>query len=369
MKIGLVCPYTMARDGGVQEVVRVLQQELTKRGHQAKIISFMPADGQHLAGNKSMLLVGAGTDVKSPFHTTAQFSFTANPRELDQLLAAEQFDVLHFHEPWVPMLSRQLLVRSQAVNIATFHAKLPDTVMAKTIEKVVTPYTRSILKYLDGFTAVSSAAAEYISTLTDEPIKIIPNGIDLTKYQARSEQPDNKTILFIGRLEKRKGVKYLLRAFRELIKHQPDASLVLVGDGPERPKLELAVESWGLTNVKFEGFVSEAKKLKLLREASVFCSPALYGESFGIVLLEAMARGVPVVAGDNPGYSSVMTGVGAQSLVNPRHSREFAACLQKFLADDKLRQRWLVWANKNVQQYNYPKVVDMYENFYRRAAK
>ncbi len=357
----------MARDGGVQEVVRVLQSDLTKRGHIAKIISFKPTDGQHLSSNESMILVGGGTDVKALFHTTGQFSFSANTAEVDKIIAREQFDVLHFHEPWVPMLSRQLLVRSKAVNIATFHAKLPDTVMTKTIERVITPYTKSILKYLDDFTAVSDAAAEYISSLTNERITIIPNGIDLIKYTRRTQPPSNKMILFIGRLEKRKGVKYLLKAFRELSKTEPNARLIIVGDGPERSRLEASVANWGLENVKFLGFVSEEKKLELLENAGLFCSPALFGESFGIVLLEAMARGVPVVAGNNPGYTSVMRGQGAASLVNPKHNKEFAALLGRFLNDAALRSAWLSWAQKYVKQYNYPFVVDMYESLYKRA--
>lgn len=369
MKIGLVCPYTMARDGGVQEVVRVLQSELTKRGHSAKIISFQPPSGQTVSDTSSMILVGAGTDVKALFHTTGQFSYSANTTQLDEILEREQFDILHFHEPWVPMLSRQLLVRSKAVNLATFHAKLPDTVMTKTIEKVITPYTKSILKYLDGYTAVSDAASEYISSLTDERIQIIPNGIDLTKYKSRDKQPDNKTILYIGRLEKRKGVKYLLKAYRQLIKTEPDARLIIVGDGPERPKLEASVQAWKLPKVEFLGFVSESKKLDLLHNAAVFCSPALFGESFGIVLLEAMARGVPVVAGNNPGYASVMKDTGEVSLVNPRRSKEFAARLQQFLNDEALQKEWLAWAQTYVKQFNYPKVVDMYETLYKQATK
>ena len=358
----------MARDGGVQEVVRVLQHDLTARGHTAKIISFRPVDGEHLTSNDSMILLGGGTDVKA-LHTTSQFSYGANQSELDAMLEKEQFDILHFHEPWVPMLSRQLLLRSKAVNLATFHAKLPDTVMSKTIEKVITPYTRSILKYLNGYTAVSDAAAEYISSLTDERIQIIPNGIDLNKYKRRAKQPSNKTILYIGRLEKRKGVRNLIKAYRQLVKIEPDATLTIVGDGPERLKLEALVDNWGLKGVEFLGFVSEAQKLSLLNNSSVFCSPALFGESFGIVLLEAMARGVPVIAGDNPGYSSLMKGQGAVSLVNPRHSKEFAGRLAQFLIDQNLRQDWLKWADEYVKQFNYPKVVDMYELLYKQALK
>src|SRR5690606_10257454 len=124
------------------------------------------------------------------------------------------FDVLHFHEPWVPFLSHQLLARSRAKNIATFHAKLPDTVMSRTIEKVITPYTKTLLKYFSEMTAVSEAAASYVRTLTDENIEIVPNGIDLKKYVYKeSDKPSSTpTVFYIGRLEKRKGVKFLIKA-------------------------------------------------------------------------------------------------------------------------------------------------------------
>src|SRR5690606_16336645 len=110
---------------------------------------------------------GRARDVKSPFATVGQISVSINTKILDDVLEKEQFDILHFHEPWVPIVSRQILSRSQAKNVATFHAKLPETMMSKTIERVITPYTKSIIKYLDGYTAVSGAAAEYVTTLTD----------------------------------------------------------------------------------------------------------------------------------------------------------------------------------------------------------
>ncbi len=148
------------------------------------------------------------------------------------MLETKQFDVLHFHEPWVPLLSRQLLQRSTSVNIATFHAKIPETIMSRTVIKVVTPYLKSVMRYLHKLTAVSTSGAEYAAGLTDKPITIIPNGIDLSKY--KQVQPPNdssgKTILFIGRLERRKGVKYLLQAYQLLAQDNPEISLIIAGD-------------------------------------------------------------------------------------------------------------------------------------------
>jgi len=382
MKIGLVCPYNITLGGGVQEAVRAIQAELELRGHQVKIVTPEPRSLEAGGDHKDVIFLGSAADFKSPLHTTAQISATIDPLEIDRMLYREKFDIMHFHEPWVPVLSRQILSRSKATNIATFHAKLPENVMSRTITKVVTPYTRSVLKYLHELTAVSDAAAEYICELTDRPVSIIPNGINLDHFAKSSVKKDPKTgkttsihipesagptILYIGRLERRKGVKYLLRAFQALQENHEDVALLLAGDGPDREKLELLTEELGLRNVHFLGFVSEDEKLRLLHSADLFCAPAIYGESFGIVLLEALASGLVTVAANNPGYSSVMQGLGGLSLVNPQDTVEFARRLDLLLREDSLRAMWRSWAKTYVKQYSYKRVVDQYEQVYKRA--
>lgn len=368
MKVGLVCPYNMFKGGGVQECVLAMQAELTRRGHEALIITPKPRDFSGKAPD-SMVLVGTATDVKSPFSTTAQVSVSVEPDELETMLKTHNFDVIHFHEPWVPIVSRQILIRSNAANVATFHAKLPGTVMSRTIERVITPYTTSVLKYLDEIAAVSEAAAEYVRSLDHlEPV-IIPNGIDLDKYVLKQPTTRSRTILYVGRLERRKGVKYLLKAFAQLVQADPSVHLVIAGEGTDRPKLELYVKEMNIQNVTFKGFISEEEKLDLLADSMVFCSPAIFGESFGIVLLEAMARGCVVVAGDNVGYRSVLQERGKLSLIDPRETTEFARRLEVMLNDTELRALWQEWASKYVQQFSYAKIVDSYEELYKHALK
>ncbi len=368
MKIGLVCPYNVAKGGGVKEILLDLRAGLINRGHDVTILAPRPRDLEDV-DTTGMILLGSGTDFKSPTHTTSHFSVSVDAEAIDQILEQEQFDVLHFHEPWVPVLSRQILSRSQAVNIATFHGALPETLMSQTIIKVVTPYSQSILKYIDEFTAVSPAAAQYISSLTDEPIKLIPNGIDLTRYTwtDRPDPSDSPMILYVGRLEKRKGVNFLLQAFRILQRRLPGARLVIAGDGPDREKLELLAEDMQLQNVDFKGFVSDAEKMELLATCDLFCSPAIYGESFGLVLLEAMASGAPVVAGNNSGYTGVLQDIGQISLVNPQDPEDFARRLHVLLTEPKLRKLWLTWAKQYVKQFAYPRIIDMYEQSYKDA--
>jgi phosphatidylinositol alpha-mannosyltransferase len=367
MKIGLICPYSIAKGGGVQEIVYAMQAELTKRGHDAYIITPRPQDHNGEPREK-MIFVGGAADFNSPLHTTIQVSASVS-ESIERMLQDEQFDILHFHEPWVPMLSMQILSRSTAVNIATFHAKLPETMMSRTMAKVVTPYTKPILKYIDALTAPSDAAAEYVCSLTDQPVAIIPNGID-SRFKPPKTFHDSrrkKTILYVGRLEGRKGVNHLLHAFQHINKSCPDVSLVIAGDGSDRDKLEMLADDLELQNVEFRGYITDTEKIKLLQGSDLFCAPALYGESFGIVLIEAMACGLVTVAGDNAGYESVMKGLGVLSLVNPKHHAELARRLEVLLYQPELRQLWRNWARNEVPQYGYKRIVDQYLEVYEQA--
>lgn len=369
MKIGLICPYDIFKNGGVQECVLALKHEYTKTGHEAYIITPRPK-GVETEQIDGIILVGESRDFKSPFHTTAQVSVSLENGAIEKILDEHKFDILHFHEPWVPIVSRQILAKSNTVNVATFHAKLPETMVSKTIEKVITPYTKSILKYIDSYTAVSEPASEYIKTLTDSNIELIPNGIDIKKFTPKSgTQRHESTILYIGRLEKRKGVLYLLKAFAELQKINSQAQLVIAGDGPDRQKLEMFVDDNNIEHVEFLGFVDEATKIELLHSATIFCSPAIYGESFGIVLLEAMSAGTVTVASNNPGYESVLKETGAISIVNVKDTAEFARRLQLMMVDTKMRDLWVKWAKNYVQQFEYARIAQQYLDIYEKTMK
>ncbi len=368
MKIGLVCPYNVAKAGGVQELLYALRDELERRGHDVYIITPKP-QGHNGELRDHFIFVGNATDVKSPTKTTFQVSAGLN-EAIVEMLEREKFDVLHFHEPWIPMLSAQMLARSNTANVATFHAKLPEDPMSRTMAKVITPYTKPLLKYIHAFTAVSEAAAEYLCSLTDEQVAIIPNAIDQRAFRPPAKFDDErepKTILYVGRLEGRKGVRYLLRAFKVLQERHPEVSLVLAGDGVDRAKLEMQVDDMELSNVSFMGYISNADKIRYLQTSDLYCSPAIYGESFGIVLIEAMATGLVTVAGDNPGYSGVMNGFGSISLVDPKHETEFARRLELLLYQPELRKLWRKWAKGEMHQYTHEVIGSQYLEVYEQA--
>lgn len=371
MKIGLVCPYNMFQfAGGVQEIVIQLQQSLVKNGHNVIIIT--PRPRLHIdTAPKNYILVGRSAKMNTPFQTMVDFGFEADGVEIESFLNRENFDILHFHEPWVPLLSRQILLKSKSINVATFHATMPETVLSKSIISSVTPYTKSILKYLHSLTAVSDSAAEYVKTLTKEPITIVPNGIDLSRFKPRKLPYgySKKTILYLGRLEKRKGVDYLLLAYNRLRQDHSDVKLVIAGSGVKLKSLKKTIEQYEIPDVEFAGFIPEDKKADLMSAADLYCSPALYGESFGIVLLESMAVGTPLVAGNNSGYASVMKGRGRLSLVNPKSTEDFAQRLELLLYDKEIRNLWRDWAQKEVNKYSFDIIAKEYEKVYLQAVK
>jgi len=370
MKIGLVLPYNITLGGGVKEHVFAQQDELAKRGHDVVVITPQPRETYVSDGRKAVFL-GAATEFKSPLGTASQISASVLTDEIDSMLEQERFDILHFHEPWVPVLSRQILSRSNTVNVATFHATLPETAVSRTMAKAITPYTKPLLRHIDAFTAVTEGAAEYLLSLADVAVEIIPNGVDVKAYHKApvgtpAKHPE-KTILYVGRLEHRKGVSHLLDAFAQLQRREPKVRLVIAGDGVDRMKLEQQAQELGLHNVEFLGFVEDITKKQLLHSADLFCAPAIYGESFGIVLVEAMAAGLVTVAGNNSGYTSVMQGLGQLSLIDPKDTDVFAHRLQLLLFDADLRALWQKWAKDYIKQFDYPKIVDRYEAVYEAA--
>jgi phosphatidylinositol alpha-mannosyltransferase len=372
MRIGITCPHNIFVGGGVGEVVRALQEGLSKKGHYVKILTPKPRDYE---GEIPEEIITLGMAVKTTaFSGTAwQWSVSVDNSEIDEILQRENFDILHFHEPWMPFWSQQLVQRSNTVNIATLHAASFENMGSKSVKNVITPYTKPMIKHFDEITAVSEAATTYFRTLSDRPVQIIPNGIDIKRYSKRPStavrHPHMKTILYVGRLEDRKGVKYLLRAYNELSAKHNDIQLLIAGSGPDEKKLREYVSDLKIPRVTFLGFISVDEKIHQLHRADVFCSPARYGESFGIVLLEAMAAGTPTIAGDNTGYVSTMKGTGAISLVNPQDTLDFARRLELIIFNDDIRKLWQKWAKEYVKQFDYNKIIDMYEQCYIHALK
>lgn len=368
MKIGLVCPYDLFRGGGVQVLVQALSNELSTRGHTVRIITPRP-QGYRGDAPEGIIFIGKSTRWKTPISTSLEVGASFDLTYLEEVLEEEKFDILNVHEPEVPILGSQIVAHAECPVVATFHAMFPDTAVARTIEAFRIPFARSIFKNISYFTAVSEPAATFVREWSGRHIELIPNCIDVARYTPSPRyKKSTHTIVYLGRLEKRKGVRYLLEAFKELCERDDKVQLKIGGDGPERLKLETWVDEHRLSKrVEFLGYIDEADKPALMREAAVFAAPATFGESFGIILLEAMAAGTPIVAGDNPGYASVMTGRGMLSLVNARDTMEFARRLRLMLEDTAMRKLWLEWSEGYIPQFDFKVVTGQYEKLYKKA--
>ncbi len=370
MKIGIVCPYNIFRPGGVQEAVFAHQKELISRGHDVTVITPNPRQNSDKIP-VGVDLIGSSTELNTPFRTKSDVSLHAGLREVAQYLDEEKYDILHFHEPWVPILARQILNKATCPVVATFHAKLPEAWIYKTIGKAARPYMKSFMKDIDYPVAASEPATDLINSIIDTKVQIIFNGVDLAKYNPdkvsalTQYSDDRKTILYINRLEKRKGPDLLLKAYRQLIDTHDDVRLVIASDGDMRKKLEAYVETYELPNVEFLGFVDDETKLKLYASADLYCAPAPYGEGFGIVLLEAMAMQTPYVAGDNAGYRFATGDKADEYLVDPTKPMLLAKRIEKMLYDEEARDEYKKWARKRVKTYDYKVVVDEYETIYK----
>lgn len=373
MKIGIVCPYNIFRHGGVQETIFAHQRVLKSRGHLVKIISPRPLS-YNGRPSRDIVLVGVSTDLNYPFQTKADVSINVGQQETAMILAKYKFDILHFHEPWVPLFPRQLLNMSSSINVGTFHAKWPESLIYKTFGKAIRPYARSIVDDLDFVAAASEPASHYINELIGQPVPLIFNGIDLKRYDPAKVKPfkryaKDKMILYIGRLEKRKGPDLLLKAYKELVKNHQDIRLVMASDGDMRERLEQYVKDNHLPRVEFMGFVDEATKLRLYASADVYCAPSPYGEGFGIVLLEAMAMRVPYIAGDNVGYRFASGPRADEYLADPTNAKQLAHKIETMLYDQPARQSYLKWSRNYAKRYDYETIVSQYEEVYSRLLK
>ena len=362
MKIGLVCPYIYPESGGVAQHVRFLYENLRVRGHDVRILT--ASHGTQRASEGDILRIGVGFSMPA---NGSMGTLTFSPRYIGQvreLLERERFDLLHFHEPFVPFLSLFLLRESRSVNVATFHAYAGFSPSYELGSRVMGGYAAK----LHGRTAVSAAARHFIDRFFPGDYKVIPNGVDVPRFAGAVPiarwQDGVPNVLFVGRLEPRKGVLDLLKAHRILRRTGSGNRLLIVGSGPQEREARRYVATRGLQEVEFLGRVSDAEKAQLFRTVDVYASPATGGESFGIVLLEAMAAGAPIVASDIHGYKGVVRRDREGLLVPPHEPKQLAKAIARLLGDPDLRAQMSTAGRLRAEQFSWPRVAARVEDYY-----
>jgi len=370
MRVGLVSPYDFASPGGVNDHVRHLAVRLQNLGHETRI--FAPSSRSDVDFN-SARFYRIGTPIAIPVNdSVARITLSFHlANQVAAIVADERFDVLHFHEPLMPALPMTMLRMSTTANVGTFHAFARSNVGYYYGRPLLQPY----LGHLHRAIAVSEPARDFVQRYFPAfPMRVIPNGVDVDVYRPglapiRHLRDDKINILFVGRLEKRKGLGDLLRAYRAIIDRVPRSRLIIVGDGPLRGKVDAYVTRHRLPNVVIAGYVPESVKPRYYGSADIFCAPATGAESFGIVLLEALASGVPVVATDVPGYMSVLEPGRDSITVQPKNWRELAASLVILARDADLRMRLANYAVEKARRYSWDSVASEVVEVYHEARK
>ncbi len=351
------------------EHVEHLRDEFDRLGHDVTVMAPRGArggleirDGYYGIG-RTITIPGNGSRFRITFDVTLYADVKA-------IMAREQFDIVHLHEPLMPVLPYMVLLNSASVNVATFHAYSGSLAWYTAFK----PYMSFVLTRLDGRIAVSPPARDFVSQYFEGPYEIIPNGVDVDRYGDHVEpfpwaNDGTPRILFVGRFEEsRKGFKYLLRALPLVQQQFPDARLIVVGMGrPER--FAGLIERYGIRGVEFKGFVSLEDKARYYASCDVACVPSTGKESFGYVVVEPMAAGKPVVATDIPGYASVVTPGQDGLLVAPRDPQALALGLVRVLADRELRTRLGSNGRISAQRFAWPRIAQRVLEVYGRSAR
>ncbi len=367
MKIGLVIDDHMARPGGVQEYVRGLAGYLVDCGHEVVVFSSgdggLPLRVRLRALGVPLKLKGSGSSTSIPMSLLPRSRLRA-------LLEHERCDILHVMAPYSPTLSGRLLLHSHARHVMTFLVAIEPGPYRTALSALAKSQTRSLRRF-DGRIAISETAVATARALYGGDYELIPCGLDTARFTPASEPlqelADGRiNILYVGRLESRKGVEYLVRAFARLERQYDDVRLVIGGDGPERGSLERLAAELGLVNVHFLGYVPAKDLPRLLASAALFCAPATYAESFGIVLIEALAAGLPIVAAANPGYAGLLAAHPGNLLVPPRDDRALAGAIATLIELPAYRQAIGARNASSVGRYSWSTVGEAITNLYER---
>lgn len=359
MRVAIVSPYAVDRPGGVQEHVALLADELRAAGDEVVTIGPGHLDGRH---------VDVGSAVGIPFNgSVAPIALGPGAAvRTRRAIARAGVDLVHVHEPAVPVVGLAAL-GTDLPTVTTHHAWAARPGLYGLVGGVL---RRRIAK-VDVRLAVSPAAAEHHAGALGLPrtaFRVVPNGVDVSRF--REARPldrlasDAPVLLFVGRLEPRKGFEQAVRAFARLKMRHPGLRMVVVGDGPERERCQALLPAGLRVDVDMLGRVSAEDLPRCYASADVYISPALGGESFGIVLLEALAAGAAVVASDLPGFRSVVDDGVTASLVPPGDDAALADAVDQLLRNPRRREAMVAAGREAVTRFDWPWVAAQVRSAY-----
>ena len=354
MRVGLVCPYSLTIPGGVQGQVMGLARSLRRMGVEARVLA--PCDGP--PPDESVTPLG------NSLPTAANGSIAPlapdPPAQLRtiRVLRDEHFDVLHLHEPLAPGPTNTAAVLKSAPMLGTFHRAGHSTAY-----QYLRPLVRWVANRLDHRCAVSEDARRLAEDQIGGQYELVFNGVELDAPSAEPIEASHPTIFFVGRHERRKGLVTLIDALQHL---PPEVRLWVGGDGPETA--ELMERAGNDPRVEWLGRISDTEKQARLRGADVFCAPSLFGESFGVVLLEAMAARTPIVASDLDAYAIVARPGRDALLAEPGDPTALAAALKRVLFDQDTADSLVASGLDRARQFSMDKLATRYVEIYTDLA-
>lgn len=377
LKIAQICPYDLDRPGGVQTHIRDTAAALGELGHSITIVAPKLAPGpawSTMAPNVRVLRLGRAHTMRlSGTRFEASLAWGYQHRRLRAAMRPGAFDVVHYHTLWSPLLPMQAFACSPAPRVITFHDTPPDTFGGALSKSVLSAMSRVLLARVEQAIAVSEAPRAHLRPRSGQTVQISPPCTDLRRFSDESavvaDTGAKVTLLFVGRLEPRKGVMVLLRAYRRLSRDGLPVRLLIAGAGSEEPALRRYVLRHALPDVTFIGRFADAQAPGLYAACDIACAPSPYGESFGIVVAEAMAAGKPVVAAANRGYSTLLAAHADTLLAAPGDAEAMYRRLRALVIDPALRRRLGDWARTEALRYDCRTVAPELVELYRQAIR
>lgn len=367
LKIAFVYDDSLDGSEGVAQYVKNLGSWLHKRGHR---ISYLV--GQTSADKyDDSPIYSLAKNIKVRFNGNhLSIPLRASLNGIDIALNYEKPDIVHIQMPHSPLMGQKIIARAHknSTIIGTFHI-FPANLLVSISSRLLKILYGRRLNSIDQILSVSPPAQQFAQKAFGLSSTVVPNMVDVSRFKDGASSPTN-SIVFLGRLVERKGAKYLIEAFSIIAKDDPTLRLLIAGDGPDKQSLINRVAELDLTKkIEFLGFVSEEKKINLLSSARIACFPSLYGESFGIVLIEAMAAGAQVViGGNNPGYASVLK--DSRTLFNPKDVNEFASKMNYLLKDKPQANALHKYQQTEFKKYDIETVGAAIEQiYYQQIAK
>ncbi|MBI14674.1 MAG: hypothetical protein CL782_00170 [Chloroflexi bacterium] len=370
MKVAIVSPYDYSRPSGVNNHVRNLSKYLVKSGIESKVIA--PLSKTKDFYDENFIPMGKPVPIPSGGSVArVSLSFWLRPR-IEKILEEGKFDVIHLHEPFAGATTLSALVSNISnapIKVATYHSYNGSNIYKLFSHKLLNKYSN----FLDGRIAVSNPAKNFIHKFMPAEYEIIPNAVDIEKFKNSdyfNEYSDDKiNILFLSRLEKRKGLKYLISAYTNLKIINPNIRLIIVGGGKADSDSLKLLSNHSVEDVIFTGEVSEEDKIRYFNSSDIFCAPATGRESFGIVLLEAMASKLPIVATSIDGFKQVLSNRRESLLVAPKDVNELSKALSLLINDAELRKDLADEGYYRVGNYSWDIICERIINYYKKISE